>query len=83
MRRAHRRTVFDWLGAAVLRTPYRCQECRHRFYVGGSPGLAQRGGFSRWKRKQGAKAVRVVVIGAVVLAAVGAFFAFLMRPPAP
>lgn len=88
MRRSQRRKLLDWLGIAARQTPYRCQECRRRFYEGGwqtevMGAKRSGGGFARWKRKQGPRIARLAVILLLVAGAVMAFFAFLTRPPAP
>ncbi|MGJ5815165.1 hypothetical protein [Paludibaculum fermentans] len=88
VRLAHVRKLRDWFGVILFQTPYRCHECRHRFYEGGpsvgGKGNAKRGGgFARWRRKQDGRLGRLVAIALFVLAAVLVFFHFLTRPPAP
>ncbi|MGC4049633.1 MAG: hypothetical protein QM757_08995 [Paludibaculum sp.] len=88
VRLAHVRKLRDWFGVFLFQNPYRCHECRHRFYLGGPSGdgkspARRGGGFARWRRKQGGRFGRLLVIGCLVVAAVLVFFGYLTRPPAP
>ncbi|MBN9660681.1 MAG: hypothetical protein J0H49_20995 [Acidobacteria bacterium] len=88
MRLAHVRKLRDWFGVFLFQHPYRCHECRHRFYeggpsIGGKRSARGDGGFASWRRNQGGRKGRLLVIAFLVLAAVLVFFQYLTRPQAP
>lgn len=88
VRLAHVRKLRDWFGVFLFQHPYRCHECRHRFYeggpsIGGKRSARGDGGFASWRRNQGGRKGRLLVIAFLVLAAVLVFFQYLTRPQAP
>jgi len=75
VRHAYRRAFLDPFAILALRRPWRCQACRHRFYLPFNPLDP--------KKTKGAPIARLAVLIALVVLSVYAFFRFISSAPAP